>query len=394
MNSILSRLLALTVVIVAIACVSRCQAESTAKPLVLAHYMPWYSIDSMDDRWGWHWTMNHFDPRNVKDGKRQIASKYYPLIGPYDSGDLSVIEFHLLTMKLAGIDGVIVDWYGLTNFRDYAVLHTNTTRVLEQCERLKLKFVICYEDQTIPALVAAGRLKQTERSTHAINELNWLHKYWFKSPSYVRFDERPVMLSFGHAGLTDREWRECLTQTSIAYFSQDYLRDGAAGVFDWPNPRRGVDRVNQFFREATHWPDSIPVIFPRFDDIYQEAGVSEGYPVIPDGEGATFKRTLELALKANRHIVQIATWNDWGEGTQIEPSTELGYRDLEVLRNTLSQFNSENESKSAEILRLPFRILELRREGRVKESDLEGVIEQICLGNAEIAKNQLSQLER
>ena len=52
-------------------------------------------------------------------------------------------------MKLAGIDGVIVDWYGLTDYRDYAVLHRNTTRMLQQCERLKMKFVICYEDQTI-----------------------------------------------------------------------------------------------------------------------------------------------------------------------------------------------------------------------------------------------------
>lgn len=54
-------------------------------------------------------------------------------------------------MKLAGIHGVIVDWYGLTDFRDYAILHRNTTRVLEAAERLKMKFVICYEDQTILA---------------------------------------------------------------------------------------------------------------------------------------------------------------------------------------------------------------------------------------------------
>jgi len=26
-------------------------------------------------------------------------------------------------------------------------------------------------------------------------------------------------------------------------------------------------------------------------------------------------------------MVQIATWNDWGEGTGIEPTAEFGYRD-------------------------------------------------------------------
>ena len=66
-------------------------------------------------------------------------------------------------MKLAGIDGVIVDWYGLTGFRDDAILHRNTARMLQQCERLKMKFVICYEDQTIPALGEDNRLPANER---------------------------------------------------------------------------------------------------------------------------------------------------------------------------------------------------------------------------------------
>ena len=83
-----------------------------------------------------------------------------------------------------------------------------------------------------------------------------------------------------------------------------------------------------------------------------------------------------------------------GEGTQIEPSTELGYRDLEELRHMITKATSENKTPSAQLLRLPLRILELRREGRVKESELNGVVEQICLGNIESAKNQLSRLER
>ena len=83
--------------------------------------------------------MNHFDPEKISDGRREIASHFYPLIGPYDSGDANVIEYHLLLMKLAGIDGVIVDWYGLTNYRDYGVLHQNTKHLVEQVGRLNLR---------------------------------------------------------------------------------------------------------------------------------------------------------------------------------------------------------------------------------------------------------------
>ena len=76
--------------------------NSASHPVLLAHYMPWYTAKPFSDHWGWHWTMNHFDPEEQTDGQRDIASKYYPVIGPYDSGDPHVLEYHLLLMKLAG----------------------------------------------------------------------------------------------------------------------------------------------------------------------------------------------------------------------------------------------------------------------------------------------------
>ena len=33
--------------------------------------------------------------------------------------DPAVLEYHVLLMKLGGIDGVIVDWYGQDNYYDY-----------------------------------------------------------------------------------------------------------------------------------------------------------------------------------------------------------------------------------------------------------------------------------
>ncbi len=306
-------------------------------PLILAHYMPWYTAKPATDHWGWHWTMNHFDPDKQAGGEREIASKYYPLIGPYDSGDLHVVEYHLLMMKMAGIDGVIVDWYGLTNFRDYAILHRNTTRLLQECERLDMKFVICYEDQTIPALVDGKQIAPANRVSHAVQEIDWLSKYWFKSNSYVKLNGKPVLLSFGHAGLTNNEWDRCLSSLafSVAYFSQDIRRDGAVGGFGWPSPKAGMQQVDRFLVESKHWPQSIPAAFPRFDDIYRDAQVGETYPRLPDNDGRTLKSTLQKALDSEAPIIQIATWNDWGEGTQIEPSREFMYRDLAIIHQML-----------------------------------------------------------
>ena len=61
--------------------------------------------------WGWHWTMENRDPEYVNAAShRQIASHYYPRIGPYASRDRAVIEWQLRLMRLAGISGILIDW--------------------------------------------------------------------------------------------------------------------------------------------------------------------------------------------------------------------------------------------------------------------------------------------
>ncbi|MBL6714716.1 MAG: hypothetical protein ISQ07_15200, partial [Pirellulales bacterium] len=62
-------------------------ADTPAPPQILAHVMPWYAAKPISGSWGWHWTMNHFDPERVTNGRREIASALYPVIGPYDSSD-------------------------------------------------------------------------------------------------------------------------------------------------------------------------------------------------------------------------------------------------------------------------------------------------------------------
>ena len=130
-------------------CPSPSPAAGT-KP-VMVYYMPWYVAKPYTDTWGWHWTMDHFKPDAVNaSGERQIASWYYPLIGPYDSADPDVIEYHVLLMKLAGIDGVIVDWYGSADFLDYARNDRVTARLFEFTR--KAGIFVC--DKYLPAVIA------------------------------------------------------------------------------------------------------------------------------------------------------------------------------------------------------------------------------------------------
>lgn len=358
--------------------------------------MPWYTAKPFGDHWGWHWTMNHFDPEQITDGRRDIAAPYYPLIGPYDSGDPQVLEYHLLLMKLAGIDGVIVDWYGLTDFRDYAMLHRNTERLVEQLGRLRMKFLICYEDQTIPALVEGNRIQSSQRVAHAKQELEWLAENWFPLESYFKVADQPVLISFGYGGLSNEEWEQCLADDSktLVYMSEHDRRSVAAGAFDWPIPSRGFEQVQRFAELSKAWTQAIPVAYPRFHDIYAAAGVSEGYPRVEDQDGKMFRETMRLAFASKRSIIQIATWNDWGEGTQIEPSREYGYRDLEFVQR-VRRAGIEREFKPVPSdLRIPFHLLQLRREQRASADQLDQVVRLIVENRLPEARKLMGELVR
>ena len=83
---------------------------------MVAHYMPWFQARPFSLAYGWHWTMNRYDPAALgPDGLPRLASHYHPTIGPYDSRDPDVIEYHALLMRVAGIDGIAVDWYGTSS---------------------------------------------------------------------------------------------------------------------------------------------------------------------------------------------------------------------------------------------------------------------------------------
>lgn len=337
-------------------------ASRQQRPLLMAHYMPWFEAKPKQSQWGWHWTMNAFNPEQITTGKRQIASQYYPLIGPYDSGDATVIEYHFLLMKLAGIDGVIVDWYGLSNFLDYPALHRNTGALVQNAARFKLQIGICYEDQTIPKLVEAKRIMAEQRISFAAGELQWLRQNWFRLPSYLQINKKPVLLSFGTTGLSDEEWQQVLrtVDTPLLYFSEHRRRNAAVGAFDWPQPQRGLASVDAFYQSAKGETLFIPSAFPRFHDIYKEAKVGDSYGRIEDERGRTFDTTLTRAWNSGAPIVQIATWNDWGEGTMIEPSAEFGYRDLETTQR-LRRMRDGQFRTTADDLRLPYRLWALRQ---------------------------------
>ncbi len=365
---------------------------------ILAHYMPWYEAKPHSPHWGWHWTMGAFDPDDLKSGRPAIASHYRPLIGPYDSGDPDVLEYHTLLMKLAGIDGAILDWYGTVDFLDYGGIHRHSSAFADQAAKTGLEFAVCYEDQTIPRLIEGKRLKTTERVEHARREIEWLRKNWSDWPSYLKIDGRSVLLSFGRDGLTDSEWDRVLSGMANAplYLSEHARRNAATGAFDWPVPKVGLKAQDAFYEEAKRWPVGMAVAFPRFHDIYEQAQLHKSWGAIDDNVGKTFASSLENALKSGLPLVQISTWNDWGEGTVIEPSIEFGYRDLTVIQRLRRQYIEPGFAGDPEDLRLPHRLYKLRKIAKTRSippRDLDEIARLLINRSTKAASKALAVIE-
>lgn len=157
----------------------------------------------------------------------------------------------------------------LANYLDYASNHAHMVALGDVAARLHLKVAICYEDQTVTKLAAAGRVAPGDRVEHARGELRWPEENWFRSPAYLRVDGRPLLLSFGQEGLNDLEWTKALEglPDKPLYLSEHNPRTAASGAFDWPIPKLGLKAQEEFEARSKPWKTAMPVAFPRFDDI-------------------------------------------------------------------------------------------------------------------------------
>jgi hypothetical protein len=348
----------------------------TAKEtLWLAHYMPWYQTPEIGGFWGWHWTMNHFDPNELdENGRRQIASHYYPLTGPYDSRDVALLEYQAALMKLSGIDGVIVDWYGNEDYLDYGLLNDSTLKLFEVMKQAGLKFAVCYEDQTIKRMVAEKHLDDGDVYTYAQGVMDYLQSTWFQQDTYLKIDGRPVLFIFGPQYFVNvADWYtifEKLNPQPIFITLDFQVAAAATGGYPWPpmsETQQGLLKaetltryLTDFYQKTAKTKVITASAFPGFRDIYSQAGVGTSYGYLNPRDGETFQLTLDLALASNPNLLQLVTWNDYGEGTTIEPAEDYGYRYLEMVQATRRSLNPAFPYQASD-LPLPLQLFTLRK---------------------------------
>lgn len=379
-------------------------------PKILTHYMPWYQSPAVSGYWGWHWTMNHYNPDVIlPNGQRQIASHFYPLTGPYDSRDDDILEYQVLSMKISGIDGVLVDWYGMANFWDYGTLNQSTQELFSWIKKAQLEFAICYEDQSIGHMVNSGFIPASSAISHAQSVMLYMQSNWMNDPAYARLNGQPVLFIFGPQYFySSAEWETIFSvmSTSPAFFTlNNRLAPVAQGAYPWPpmwaseNGVLSMTALNSyligFYEQAAEWPAAGGSAFPGFHDIYSEAGVGDSYGYL-DAQGTfTFESTLNSAVSQNPEIIQLVTWNDYGEGTIIEPTAEFGTAYLEIVQNVVRTNYSPGFQYIGEHLQIPMEILQLRREywySTAVNNVLDDVFDLVVAGQMTVAKAKIDSI--
>ena len=301
-----------------------------------------------------------------------------------------------------GIDGVIVDWYGIGKAADYPDIHQATRAMFDAAGRNSMTFSVCYEDRSVAYMEELKILKPGDARGHLTETLQWMEKEWFRHDHYHRIGGRPLILNFGPMHIKDASiWSSAFGSVPDrpAFYGLHHLwrNAGGDGGFMWvnqnawdgsPDETTIRQRLQMEYDHASTDPAKLIVsTYPGFRDVYPKP-----HPVLDHRNGATMGESLRTCMAGPWEMVQFVTWNDYGEGTMIEPTHEFGYTFLEVIQEERRKELGTSFPYSKDDLRLPARLLELRRKNSSAMEEGDRIARLIRQGEPAAARAELDRL--
>jgi glycoprotein endo-alpha-1,2-mannosidase len=353
---------------------------------VYMHYMPWYQSKSISGYWGSHWRMTNKNPEIVDaNGKRQIASHYYPLIGPYDTQDPDVIDYHLLLMKYAGVDGILIDWYGTHAVYDYKINLIGSNAVIDKLDDVGLNFAIVYEEYTAESVASQTGKAAIEA---AQDDMSYMQSNYFGKKEYITIGGKPLLTTFGPRFFKqESQWDQILSKATV---KPSLVGKNSSGEFAWIDFKNNFADLTNFYSKSSSYEIMMGSAFPRFHDYYKEGGTGTSYGYVDFNNGQTLKATLQKAKDSNLKYLQLVTWNDFGEGTVMEPTLEDGYQCLEMIQ----QFTGVPYTKSELELIHDYYIKRTKYKGDVNARlVLDKAFNHLSLLEVDQAREQLNRLQ-
>lgn len=247
-----------------------------AFPIRAAFYYPWFPQA---------WTQRGFTP----------YTNYTPSLGFYSNDDASTLASHIAAMQYGNIQAGIASWWGMATPTDIVF-----PRLLRAAGETGFRWAIYYE--------AEGYGNSTVRQISS--DLTYLLDLYGKNPAYLRVNGRPVIFVYAdpwdRCGMADR-WKQANTKNWYLMLK----------VFP------GYERCSS---QPDSWHQYAPAKAVDIQGTYSYT-ISPGFWL--KGSGVRLKRDPQAWMELVRYMASsdtdwhlITTFNEWGEGTSVEPAAE------------------------------------------------------------------------
>jgi glycoprotein endo-alpha-1,2-mannosidase len=307
-------------------------------------YYNWYGAPPLQPNYV-HWQQAGHEPPN------DIGANFYPLLGAYSSSDPQVLKQHMEWIRQARIGVLCTTWWGKGSYEDRSI-----PAILDAAAKAGLKVTFHLEPY-------AGR-----SPARVVEDIRYLMDSYGGHPAFYRtdkFGERPMFYVFSVLRNDSQEWRKAINelrntkydsvliaQTTDPNFIVDAGFDGGYNYNIIPPFRDATYYEKEWLGKIGPWFAArgklfIPSVGPGYLD---DRAVPKGFDEPPsartrdDGTDLTYKRGWQTAIQTGAQFVTITSFNEWHEGSQIEPAVERissdycypGFRDgpLQYIRLT------------------------------------------------------------
>jgi len=305
-------------------------AQPGPSPRAVAFYYPWYGNPATDGRYAnWnHAVAVRNEPPRSHPGGDDIGANFYPALGCYSSNDPAVLREHMRQLRRAGVGVICASWWGQDTFTDRAL-----PGLFKAAEEAGL--AVNFHVEPFP-----GRNALTTREAMA-----YLIGKFGASPACHRLPgrgNRPVFFVYDSYLTPAREWASVLgrdgshtlrgTEADAVvlglWVKEDEERFMLEGGFDGFYTYFATDGFT-YGSTTRHWPRlaewarahgklCVPCVAPGYNDTRIRPWNSVN---TRDREaGAYYDRMWTVALSLAPELVGITSFNEWHEGTQIEPA--------------------------------------------------------------------------
>jgi len=347
-------------------------------PRVLAFYLPQYHPFPENDQW---WGKGFTEWTNVSKATPQFVGHYQPRLpgelGFYDLRVPEVLQAQAAMARNAGVDAFCFHYYWFGGKR----LLERPLDAFVADPDIDLPFALCWANENWTRRWDGDEQDVLMAQDHSPEDdlalFDDLARY-VASPRYVRVGGRPLLIVYRPDTLPDaaatlERWRNRARERGIGElfilctnaFGFSAWRDaGFDGLVEFPPHalRKGeitdtVERLNLDFAGRIYDYDTVveeridalkrredpriyPGVMPSWDNEARKPGFGNIFHnVTPqrfhDWAGAALDCTTRLAPPDER-LVFVNAWNEWGEGTYLEPDRWLGHASAQALRNAVA----------------------------------------------------------